>query len=443
MRYVNPVTDYDLWVALRGQGIGGSDAGTLMRWNKYGSVTRLWREKTGLSTPEFVGNRFTEWGSESEPMILDRYARHRGVPVLGRTVRGNPVVFWPEEDREPQRLYPMDPLVRWLNPLSSPRRPYARANVDGYTLDSAGREITRYLEVKTTREGNREAWDWDPPPTYYAQCLHNKMVLAELGLDVPGEITVLVGGNDWGILSITERPWVMEEMKEREARFWHCVESKEAPKVQKWFPRMNPPSDEEDESMAAPVFAKKSGGLGPEIPPPSAGAKQGVLVDVVDRGEREQEWQGKKKMVSKISLHWLLPTSIIPNQVDGIDLPPAVAGKPHMVTKWFTNSLADAATLRKFLKSWRGHDLTADEQVRYEKGQLDIFSMVDGLNAILTISQRDRDGKVYANVESAAPLMEGMKTYPVPSDWVRFADRDSAEPAVVEATKDQGDDLPW
>ena len=459
-RYINPVRDEEVWTESRGRTIGGSDAGTLMRWNSYGAVTRLWKEKSGQQEPDFEMNRWIEWGNNLEPVLLQVYSRTVGAPVLGRTLEGDPAIFWPE--LKPPTLLDVQQhwaLVRWLNPVKSRKRTYVHANVDGYRLGRqpaswawAGNHqpivigdevlfIDKGLEVKTTMADNRPKWDWDPPPAYLAQCLHNRQVLREAGLHgIEFEIMVLVGGNDFGILPIGEYPHVVEEMLKRETQFDFCVTTMTKPRVQAWFPRQSPPSDEEESDMGFTPPA--GGGNRVEIPPAPTGSHPAVFVDIVDRGMKDKTWNGETKQVHKISIHALLPNQTIPaTNGAGEAIPDDLVGKPFMLSIWFTYSLSEKANLRKFLRNLRGHDLTDEEEALLKKGEFDIEPIIMGANAIVTVSHTAKDGKTYANIEGVVPFMDGMAPIPIPDDWVRFADRDKQQqPSQTGAQAAAGDD---
>lgn len=65
--------------------------------------------------------------------------------------------------------------------------------------------------------------------------------------------------------------------------------------------------------------------------------------------------------------------------------------------------LSPKANLRKFLTSWRGHDLLPDE---LKPPGVDID--LTGRNAIISVVHNESGGKTYANIGSIMPLMDGM-----------------------------------
>ena len=52
---VAEMADRDAWLKMRTQGIGGSDAGTIVGLNPWKSKYELWLEKTGQVVPEDLG----------------------------------------------------------------------------------------------------------------------------------------------------------------------------------------------------------------------------------------------------------------------------------------------------------------------------------------------------------------------------------------------------
>jgi len=173
-----------------------------------------------------------------------------------------------------------------------------------------------------------------------------------------------------------------------------------------------------------------------------AGLQGAVCCDVVDQGEKEQEWQGVTKMVPKISLHFLLGKVIPakwkhPHTGETVDVHPDLVGRPFGVSRWFTNSLSEKANLRQFLAAWRGQDFSPSELVRFDLESL--ISVPAGLNIVHKQSQ---DGtKWYANLHSALLMPEGFEAPGIPADYVRIKDRPpredngtpKSEPRPIEA----------
>lgn len=81
---------------------------------------------------------------------------------------------------------------------------------------------------------------------------------------------------------------------------------------------------------------------------PEPGSYSAVCVRVVDLGQQESEYLGEKKVAHKVWIAWEIEEKMSD-------------GKPFMVSKFYTASLNEKATLRKHLEAWRGVAFTAEE----------------------------------------------------------------------------------
>lgn len=419
--YINPVRDRRAWLAARGQGIGGSDAGVLMRWNPYKGVGPLWEEKVGLRDSDFEPNRFIEWGNLLEPVILRKYAAEEGVWVLGRDHAGHPVRFPPTMDRHPHYIGERHPLARWLTSLVSPSRDFARANVDGFDLGPDGRWPVAALEVKNTGQDNGPKWEWYPPPMYLAQCLHNREVLREMGLDIPFRIMVLIGGNRYGWLGVGEHRQYVEELRARESYFWHCVKTTTKPSVRARFPRVPTPDELEEMEMDMGGFAFPSDALGKgsNIPLCPTGTHLGICVGVVDRGMEENKFDAEKGERHRMSVHWIFPDELIPEVGTDGRSTEDLAGRPYMLSQFFTVSLHERSSFRAFLKTIRGRDINEADEEQVKAGTWNPAEFLIGTNAGVTVIHKEKQDKTLrADISSVAPLMKGMPARPIPEDFI-------------------------
>lgn len=411
--YLNPVLDREAWVEARRLGIGGSDASVLVGWNPYTTLRELWNDKKGEGQ-EFVTNRFVEWGNLLEPVVLQKYAYDMDAKVLGRDLHGRPVVFHPSPSQHPDTEV-RENYIATLDSLQSPLAPM-RANVDGYLLGDDGR-LVRGLEVKTTTAWRTKDWDERFPAHYVCQVAHNQRVLKHLGYEVPFSFLVLIGGNKFGIidLPLDQYEWLADEIEERAHKFWACVE-RDVPPQSKDFPRLLL----EDDYVGTRVSEPK-GGI--RILPPT-GAVQAVMVDEVDRGFHDQTWPGQpKRRVAKVSLHFLLKTKIPdgmwthPGTGEVIEVPEKLAGRHYGVSRWFTQSLHEKAALRAFVRDMMARNLT-----KTELKEFDLESLI-GTNVILNLSHKGEGSEMKTVITGVTPLLEGMETMPIPSDYVRIQDR--------------------
>ena len=75
--------------------------------------------------------------------------------------------------------------------------------------------------------------------------------------------------------------------------------------------------------------------------------------------------------------------------------------RPALISRRFTASLHEKATLRKFLETWRGRKFTKEELAGFE------LRKVLGQPCMLTVVHSDNGGKHYANVQAAAAMPRG------------------------------------
>ena len=87
-------------------------------------------------------------------------------------------------------------------------------------------------------------------------------------------------------------------------------------------------------------------------------------------------------------------------------------------SRGFTLSLHEKAGLRKFLRSWRGHDLTAGE----EAAGFDPESMLGRPCFMIVINTVEGDD-TYANIEACTPVPSNMTALAASGKFVRAKDR--------------------
>lgn len=142
-----------------------------------------------------------------------------------------------------------------------------------------------------------------------------------------------------------------------------------------------------------PIYAKA--GEKKWYPPAPAGMQQGVCVDVIDMGLKPNQFKGGE-LQHKVRIVFQLG-----------DDEKRDDGKRHIVSRQFSLSLHEKATLRRMLESWRGRKFTDADM----KGDgFDLETLI-GANALLSIthgtSQTDPT-KVFANIDTISPLLKGM-----------------------------------
>ena len=182
---VAEMADRHAWLKMRTQGIGGSDAGTIVGVNPWKSKYELWLEKTGQVVPEDISDREpVYWGNQLEDIVAQEFTRK-----TGKKVRRHGMV----QDEE---------------------HPFLFANVDRMVAgEKAG------LECKTANGFKAALWEGDEvPASYYCQCQHYMLVT---GLPV-WYIACLVGGQHYVWKPIERNEEDIQTLLEMEEAFWKC-----------------------------------------------------------------------------------------------------------------------------------------------------------------------------------------------------------------------------
>ena len=191
---VNEMQDRAAWLKMRTQGIGGSDAGTIVGLNPWKSKYELWLEKTGQVMPEDISDREpVYWGNQLEDIVAQEFTRQ-----TGKKVRRHGMV----QDEE---------------------HPFLFANVDRMIAgEKAG------LECKTANGFKASLWEGDEvPASYYCQCQHYMLVT---GLP-RWYIAALIGGNHFVSKCIERNEEDIKALFAAEADFWQHVRKNTPPPV--------------------------------------------------------------------------------------------------------------------------------------------------------------------------------------------------------------------
>ena len=155
--------------------------------------------------------------------------------------------------------------------------------------------------------------------------------------------------------------------------------------------------------------------------PIPAGTHLARCVHIVDLGTQESEFNGEKKVARKIRITWETPEETTVFKEEN-------GQQPYLVSKMFTLSLHEKASLRKTIESWLGRKLTAKEE---EEGY-DIYALL-GKECIVNIVHNAVGDKTYANVDSVSPLMKGMKAPAQITDSVFFSlEKDEYDELIFE-----------
>jgi len=128
-----------------------------------------------------------------------------------------------------------------------------------------------------------------------------------------------------------------------------------------------------------------------------AGLHMARLYSIIDIGHQATQWKDETKIMHKVVFTWELhgdDDAGLPLKTDD--------GKPLIVSKRYTVSLGDQATLRQDLESWSNKKMTAEDRKNFDlKSLLGKFCMVN-----ITHSA---DGK-YANISGISPVPSALRS---------------------------------
>lgn len=148
--------------------------------------------------------------------------------------------------------------------------------------------------------------------------------------------------------------------------------------------------------------------------PAPEGVHQAVCVDIEDIGMVESAFKddrtGLPKVQHKIKVYWQISERRDDN-------------KRFVLSKRYTLSLHEKASLRHDLEAWRGRAFTEDELRGFD------VETVKGANCLLNVQHRQSADKArtYANVVSIMPLVKGMPKM-VDDDYERWVPKSASEP---------------
>jgi hypothetical protein len=124
---------------------------------------------------------------------------------------------------------------------------------------------------------------------------------------------------------------------------------------------------------------------------------------IVDLGTQESTYMGNVKQVHRVMFQF----EVHSEDSKGNPLVTS-SGDPMTVSKTFTVSLADKATLRKDLETWRGKPFTSEEKNGFE------LKNVLGQWAMITVSENESNGKTYTNIANINPVPATIKKNGLP-----------------------------
>ncbi len=132
-----------------------------------------------------------------------------------------------------------------------------------------------------------------------------------------------------------------------------------------------------------------------------AGVFIGRCFSLIDLGTQLTSGQYGEKMQHKIRIGW----ELFGEEEDGTPLVITIDGKemPLTISKSYTVSLHEKASLRKDLAAWRGKDFTEDEAKAFDVAKL------IGAYCMVNVTTSETNGKTYSNVAGITPLPGALK----------------------------------
>lgn len=128
-----------------------------------------------------------------------------------------------------------------------------------------------------------------------------------------------------------------------------------------------------------------------------AGSYSARCYSMVHIGTVEENILGTVKKLNKVRVTWELSTEQVVFKEENGE-------QPRVISKEFTLSLHEKATLRGFLKNWRGKDFTEEEAKEF-----DVTKLI-GAPCLLNIThKKSKDGqKTYLEIGSVSRMPKGM-----------------------------------
>lgn len=156
--------------------------------------------------------------------------------------------------------------------------------------------------------------------------------------------------------------------------------------------------------------------------PAPTGVHRSVCFSMIDLGTQVEEYQGQTKRQRKVMLSWELADETMEDD------------RPFIVSKFYTWSMNEKATLRKDLEAWRGVAFT-----EADLGHDGSFKPANLLGApcLLNIIHKERQGGgVRAAIASLSRLPKGMDK-PVPRSPTVFFDLDEFNATAYDGLSDK------
>lgn len=151
-------------------------------------------------------------------------------------------------------------------------------------------------------------------------------------------------------------------------------------------------------------IVKAEGGSFTPVPP---GMHLARCYRIVDLGTQKTEYMGAVKYLPKVMLQF----EVHSEDEDGSPLVTS-KGEPMTISKNYTVSLSEKASLRNDLQTWRGRDFTADELRGFE-----LEKILDQWAMISVTKTTGNNGKEYTNIANINPVPSNIKKAGLPDPY--------------------------
>lgn len=173
----------DEWLEARRKGIGGSDVGAILGYNKWSSPVKVYMDKIGEAPPETEQSEAAYWGTVLEDVVAQEFSKR-----MGREVRSENYM------------------------LQHPEYPWMLANLDRMIVGT-----DEILECKTADKWLAGEWKDDEIPVSYL--LQGQHYMAVTGCSAVW-FAVLIGGNDFRCKRVERDEEIIQVLIDRERDFW-------------------------------------------------------------------------------------------------------------------------------------------------------------------------------------------------------------------------------
>jgi len=206
----------DDWLAFRMNGIGCSEAGTVMGYNTFMSPGELFHQKCGLIAQSKRDNPAMFWGRTLEDTVADVWQHWEWSDeemqegdYLENANEGNII-------RKARKFnnYAQNPKYPWL--FGGPDRIILNGKRGRSDSSDYGNGI---LEIKTIGSFHADQWELGIPPSYVIQ-IQSYMML--FGFDY-AEIATLKDGRDFHVIRVPRSDTVQNEIEAKCSEFWNNV----------------------------------------------------------------------------------------------------------------------------------------------------------------------------------------------------------------------------